>query len=157
MNDFVGRPNDQLIALDGDIQQHFLELAKTMLVRLNSRYLAGMSVDSNGTIIGWFNNQPLHTLPLSINLIHNAIVRSKLGNNHSIRVINSPLPFKLESRVDMLLAGNNIGFQLATNISFAMAFVSAFYAMFYIKVKASSRSFNSGACQFCFSALHFKQ
>lgn len=142
MTGFVGRPNDQLSASDDDIQERFLKLAETMLVRLNSRYLAGMSVDGNGTIIGWFNNQPLHTLPLSINLIHNAIVRAKLGNNYSIRVINSPLPFKLESRVDMLIAGNNIGFQLATNISFAMAFVSAFYAMFYIKVK----EFSSPTC-----------
>lgn len=94
-----------------------------------------MSINANTSqIIGWFNNQPLHTMPLSINLIHNAMVKSKFGADHSIAVTNKPLPFKVESRIDMLLAGNNIGFQLATNISFGMAFVSAFYVMFYIKV-----------------------
>lgn len=121
-----------------DIQDHFLNLAKTILVRLNAQYLAGMSLSSNGSdIIAWFNNQPFHTTALSISLVHNAMLRATLGSDYSIKVINSPLPFRVESRISMLMAGNNMGFQLATNISFAMAFVSSFYLMFYIKERVS--------------------
>lgn len=129
-------PEARLDEFSGDIQTHFLDLAKTILVRLNSQYLAGFSYDYEyDRIIAWFNNQPFHTSPLSINLVHNAMIKSKFDSDHSIRVVNSPLPFRVESRMNMLMAGNNIGFQLATNISFAMAFVSAFYVMFYIKVR----------------------
>lgn len=120
-----------------NIQEHFLELAKTILVRLNSQYLAGMSIENNTDIIAWFNNQPFHTSALSINLIHNAMVRSTLGADYSIDVTNSPLPFRVESTMSMLMAGNNMGFQLATNISFSMAFVSSFYLMFYIRERVS--------------------
>lgn len=107
-------------------------------MRLNAQYLAGMSLSSNTTeIIAWFNNQPFHTTALSISLVHNAMLRATLGPDYNIKVINSPLPFRVESRISMLMAGNNMGFQLATNISFAMAFVSSFYLMFYIKERVS--------------------
>lgn len=128
---------NQLDEFDEDIEEHFLELAKTLLVRLNSQYLAGMSIGNDSDIIGWFNNQPFHTTALSINLIHNAMVKSTLGPDYSIEVVNSPLPFRVESTMSMLMAGNNMGFQLATNISFSMAFVSSFYLMFYIKERVS--------------------
>lgn len=134
----TARPQTHLDEFNEDIQTHFLELAKTMLVRLNSQYLAGFSFNATqDRIVGWFNNQPFHTSPLSINLIHNAMIKAKFDSNHSIRVTNLPIPFRVDSRMSMLMAGNNIGFQLATNISFAMAFVAAFYVMFYIKVSSS--------------------
>lgn len=116
-----------------------MELAKTILVRLNSRYLAGMSLNSTNEmdIIAWFNNQPFHTTALSLNLLHNSMLKATLGSEYNIKVTNSPLPFRVESRISMLMAGNNMGFQLATNISFAMAFVSSFYLLFYIRERVS--------------------
>lgn len=118
------------------MQNYYLELAKTILVRLNRQYLTGASIGTmnNDTIIAWFNNQPFHTAPLAVNLAHNAIVRAMISNQHSIRVTNEPIPFSIDSRMLMLNAGNNIGFQLASNVGFAMAFVGAFYIMFYVKV-----------------------
>lgn len=122
-----------------DIQSYFLKLAKTILVFLNAQYLAGASLGrfENDTIIAWFNSQPHHAAPLAMNLAHNAIVRAMLGADHSIRLINDPLPFTTGSRIEMLSTGSNMGFQLATNVGFAMAFVSAFYVIFYIKVRVS--------------------
>lgn len=129
-------PASTLYEFSESIDSRFLELAKTILIRLNSRYLIGYSYDLKlNSIIAWFNNQPFHTTSLSMNMVHNAMVKAKFGSNHSISVTNWPLPFRVESRLSFLLgAGNNMGFQLATNISFAMAFVSGFYVMFYIKV-----------------------
>lgn len=37
----------------------------------------------------------------------------------------------------MVQLGTNMGFQLASNVGFAMAFVSAFYILFYVKERES--------------------
>lgn len=122
-----------------DMEIYFLKLAETLIVRMNAQYLAAATIGKyeNGTLIAWFNGQPLHTAPLSLNLLHNALLRAMIGEEYNLKVINKPLPFTTKSRMQMLAGGNNIGFQLATNVGFAMAFVSAFYVMFYIKVKQS--------------------
>lgn len=133
--DFKIQPTKaRLDLIDSDIQDYFLKMAETYLVRLNSQYLVAASRSQNNQIIAWFNNQAYHTAPLSINMVHNAVLRSKMGSNYSISVTNNPLPYTFDSRITMLAAGNNIGFQLATNIGFAMAFVSSIYLLFYIKV-----------------------
>jgi ATP-binding cassette, subfamily A (ABC1), member 3 len=55
------------------------------------------------------------------------------GKSCSISVSNEPLPYRAETRMMMLQAGNNMGFQLSFNIGFAMAFVASFYVISYIK------------------------
>ena len=65
----------------------------------------------------------------------NSRFRSTCGPDCSLDVTNHPLPFTEESRLYMIQAGNNMGFQLSSNIGFAMGFVSAFYVLFYVKVR----------------------
>lgn len=130
-------PDNELDVFDTDIEKHFLELAKTILVRLNGRYLAGLSLVNDTQIVAWFNNQPFHTTALSLTLIHNAMIQSTLGSDYSVRVTNFPLPFRIESTMSLLMMAQNMGFQLAANISFSMSFVSSFYLMFYIKERVS--------------------
>lgn len=128
-------PDSRLTITIDDMQTYFLNLAKTILARLNSHYLAGATIgnNKNNTIIAWFNNQLYHTAPLTLNLVHNAVARAMVGADHSIRVINSPLPFI--SDPDKASIG---GYILVLNIGFAIAMVSAFYIMSYIKVKSST-------------------
>lgn len=129
------------IFTEDSLTNNILSLGRALQVTMDSFYLAAATVATNingtETLIAWFNNQPLHTAPLALNLIHNAAVKAILGSDHSIRVFNHPLPFTSESKREMIAfeASNNTGFQLATNLSFAMAFVAAFYVLFYIKVK----------------------
>lgn len=129
--------DNQLDVFNTDMEARYLDLAKTMLVRLNDRYLAGLSLVNDTQLVAWFNNQPLHTTALSLSLIHNAMIKSTLGPEYSVHVTNFPLPFRIESTMSLLMMAQNMGFQLATNISFAMAFVSSFYIMFYIKERVS--------------------
>lgn len=143
-----------------DIQSYYLRLAETLIVRMNAQYLAAASIGKyeNGTLIAWFNGQPLHTAPLSLNLLHNALFRAMIGEEYSVKVTNYPMPFTTKSRMQMLAGGNNLGFQLATNVGFAMAFVSAFYVMFYIKEresKAKLLQFVSGVNVFTFWITSF--
>lgn len=155
MANFESQPVDaKLEVIEQRMQDYYLNLADTILVRLNMQYLAGASIGSmkNDTVIAWFNNQPFHTAPLAVNLAHNAIVRAMLSDQHSIHLVNSPIPYTIDSRLLMLNVGNNIGFQLASNVGFAMAFVGAFYIMFYVKVSAGSELPFHSIC-FCYRII----
>lgn len=119
-----------------DIQEQFLTFDNQIRIRTNTKYLVGLSFENN-SFIAWFNNQLFHTAPLSLNLLHNAMLRSAIDDDHSIQVSNWPIPFRPESKVILTLNGNDMGSNLAKYISFAMAFTSALYIMFYIRERAS--------------------
>lgn len=120
--------------INENLEGYILRLAKAMLVRVNSRYLAGATIRDSMRITAFFNNQPFHTAPLSLSLVHNAVIRAHLGSDHSITVFNKPLPYSSHSRMKLLQLGGTMGFQLAVNVGFAMAFVASFYVLSYVKV-----------------------
>ncbi|KAG5670263.1 hypothetical protein PVAND_000540 [Polypedilum vanderplanki] len=103
-----------------DMIEHYLNKSKKYLARVNNEYLFGATIEKSSITV-WFNNQPYHTSPISLSLVHNAMLRTICGENCSIKVSNKPLPYGAESIVMMLQAGKNLGFQLAFNIGFAMA------------------------------------
>lgn len=117
------------------ITDHILGLTNQELVSFNARTLVGLSLQ-NEEIVAWFNNQPYHTIPLAMNLAYNALLKTSCADC-SISITNHPLPFRVESRQEMVQAGNNMGFLLASNIGDSMAFVAAFYIIFYIKERVS--------------------
>lgn len=127
------------------------------LVQVNKRHLYGVSIKSS-EIVAWYNNKPYHTLPISLNLAHNAILKAVCGQNCSITVSNRPLPYLKESRDVMQKTLSNLSFQLSFNISFAMAFVAAFFAIPYIKervTKAKLLQFVSGINAFMYWSTAF--
>lgn len=122
--------------IQDDIENHFLTLAGRKLVTVNSQYMAGLSFNSTTNhIVAWFNNQAFHTSPLSLNEIHNAMVKETFDSNHSIQVINWPLPYNEDSLDHLLTSKNDIGHKIAMNLSICMAFVAAFYVIPQIKVR----------------------
>uniref|UniRef100_A0A1I8Q220 ABC transporter domain-containing protein n=1 Tax=Stomoxys calcitrans TaxID=35570 RepID=A0A1I8Q220_STOCA len=116
--------------------EYIVELGRKIQVRINSRYLAAASIRSNN-ITAWLNNQPLHTAPLTVNLVHNAIVKAAMNESYEIEVTNAPLPYSTETVLNQLNTGNNLGTQLSTNLCFCFCFVSAFYILFPIKERES--------------------
>lgn len=133
LNPIAGHTLDEF---SEDIQDHFLGLGHVIKIRSNTRNLVGVST-TNGTMIAWFNNKLYHTAPISLNLLHNAILKASLGSDHSINVANWPMPFRDESKTLLTMNGHDIGSQLASKVSFAMAFIMAIYIMFYIRERAS--------------------
>ncbi|XP_037883728.1 phospholipid-transporting ATPase ABCA1 isoform X1 [Glossina fuscipes] len=113
-------------------RDYILELGSKAQVRINARYLAAASVSSNN-IIAWLNNQPLHTAPLTVNLVHNAMVKALKGEAYAIEVTNAPLPYSTQTVLSQLNTGNNLGTQLSTNLCFCFCFISALYILFLIK------------------------
>lgn len=125
-----------------DTYTHWFELAKKMPYRLNREYLAGLSVEGNLTIfdiVAWFNTEPFHSTAISLNLAHNALIKTELGPDYNISVSNKPFEFitKFGKGPVQLRDLTNVGFMLAVFISFAMAFVSSFYIIFYIRERVS--------------------
>lgn len=123
------------------MEDYYLNSAKDMYEEMKRTYLAGASIGhmENNTITAWFNRIPYHTAPLTINLVHNAIARAMIAPGYSIDVTNEPVPFTPESieyieKFKILLNKIN-GILTATGLCFGMAYVTAFYVMFYIKVK----------------------
>lgn len=130
------RDIDILDEFSEDMQEHFLRLGNQIRVRTNTRNLLGLSFENN-SFVAWFNGQPFHTSPLSLNLLQNAILRSEISDDYSIQVSNWPIPYRPESKTLLTMTGDDIGSQLATNLSFVMAFTSALYVMFYIRERAT--------------------
>ncbi|KAH8326811.1 hypothetical protein KR059_012458 [Drosophila kikkawai] len=115
---------------------YILELGKTIQVRINSRYLVAASI-AESRIIAWLNNQALHTAPLTVNMVHNALAKQLLGADAHIAVTNAPLPYTPNTLLSQLSTGNNLGTQLASNLCFCMCFVSSIYILFLIKERES--------------------
>ena len=140
------RNNFELKVINDDMVEYYLNKSNEFQARVNKRYLYGVTI-VKGNITVWYNNQPYHTSPISLSILHNAVLQAVSGRNCSITVSNKPLAYRTESRMMMLQAGNNMGFQLSFNVGFAMAFVASFYVIVYIKeriTKAKLLQFVSG-------------
>lgn len=59
---------------DRNFTSYILDLGQDVQVRVNSRFLAAASIGVKH-ITAWLNNQPLHTAPLTVNLVHNAMIK----------------------------------------------------------------------------------
>ncbi|KAJ6632964.1 Phospholipid-transporting ATPase ABCA3, partial [Pseudolycoriella hygida] len=131
-----------------DFEEFIIRISEEFLVRVSSKYLVGATITNADQITAWFNNQPFHAAPLSVSLAHNAVIRAHLGTDHGITVYNEPLPYSVDSRITFLHSGGTMGFQIAVNTGFAMAFVASFYVVSYIKermVRSKLLQFVSGA------------
>lgn len=111
-------------------------MGKTIQVRINSRYLVAATI-TDSKITAWLNNQALHTAPLTVNMVHNAIADKLFGSSVKIQVTNAPLPYTTSTLLSQLSTGNNLGTQLASNLCFCMCFVSSIYILFLIKERES--------------------
>ncbi|ALC47643.1 maker247 [Drosophila busckii] len=89
---------------------------------VNRHYWAGVSIDNN-QIIAWVNAQPLHTAPMSLNLVHNAMAKALISNEAEIKVTNWPLPAKSEVGIIM---------EVAVNVALITALVTPIFVLFVI-------------------------
>lgn len=78
------------------------------ILELRQKYIVSASfgidsIEGNHVITGWFNDQPYHSPPLTLNLIINSMLQYFATNETSLKVINHPLPFRDESKVSSSL------------------------------------------------------
>ncbi|KAL9704634.1 hypothetical protein quinque_008152 [Culex quinquefasciatus] len=149
-------PDQQLITIMEPMNDYILRRTIENTPLVTNEFMVGATLKSDNVTV-WFNTQGFHTASLSIATFYNAFVRT-VCSDCSIKIANKPLPFRPETRFSQLQAGNNMGFQLAFNTGFAMAFVAALYVMFYIKervTRAKLLQFVSGVNVFAFWAVSF--
>jgi ATP-binding cassette subfamily A (ABC1) protein 3 len=136
---FKGDSKVELILDDTDINDYYLGISRESLIRVNKRYLYGATVEPS-LITMHFNNRPYHSTPISLGLIHNAILRAVTGKNIGIKVTNKPLAYRPDTMIIITNASNSFGFQLSFNIGFAMSFVASLFVIYYVKERKSKVS-----------------
>lgn len=117
-----------------NVELSLLKIGQQSLRQYNFQYLTAASVLSNGTIIVWFNNQPIHSAALSLSLVHDALIKSFFGEDYGIRVFNKPLNIPLVKDDPDGSSADNFGKLLVFRIVVIMPILSASYIIFYIKV-----------------------
>lgn len=129
--------NNKFETTDIPFPNFILKLAATQIVDINRNYLVAASIGPEN-ITAWFNNQPYHTAPLSLNLIHNAMLRAYMGSSdYSIEMTNHPLPFEAMTEFQQLASGNNLGTQLSSNLCFCMSFITSLVSIYIIRERVT--------------------
>ncbi|KAF5294595.1 hypothetical protein FQA39_LY13354 [Lamprigera yunnana] len=126
-----------IICENQTLSDRALEEAEKDITNYNGNFITGVSFQADNSIIAWFSNQPYHGPPLALQLTINSIFHTEVSSEHNIQIYHHPIPFSIESKFKDLYSLSNIGYQLAFNLGFSMALVSAFYVMFYIRERSS--------------------
>lgn len=120
----------------GNMESDLLSLANSHLKEFKFQYLIGANFFENGTIVAWFNGQAFHTAALTLNTLHNAIVKSFIGDEHSISVTNAPFKFlpRNDSISEAVAEMDGFGLIFCFIIGLVFTVLSSSYIQFYIKV-----------------------
>lgn len=95
-----------------------------------------MSMNNESNIIAWFNKDILASCPISLSLLHTAIVQSVLGKDHSILSTHSSM--KLRERGQSVKSTRVVTVSsLVCPIADTVSFITTFFVMFYIKERVS--------------------
>lgn len=113
-------------------------MSEKSIQKYQSQYLTGASSPDGNTILAWFNGQAYHSTAISLNLVHNAIIKMNLGSEYGVQVTNEPFKFYKEpkdtSLYESLPPDLLFGFTFTIAIGIAMSIYSAYYVMFYVRV-----------------------
>lgn len=111
------------------MESSLIQIAEKSLAKYRFQFIAGASVFENGTLVAWFNNQAFHSASLALDLLHNAIINTAIGDSYNIKVANAPRNYtkKVENT-------HEVETELALFFDFVMPILSTLYILFYIKV-----------------------
>ncbi|XP_044750000.1 phospholipid-transporting ATPase ABCA1-like isoform X2 [Coccinella septempunctata] len=118
-------------------------------------YLIGASYDDTiQAAIAWFSNEPLHTVPLTLQMMMNSFIPDR---SFQLNFINYPLP-KRKTDEDILIQEITKSINSIMAISLAAAYVGNFYVMFNIRERmcqAKHLQFVSGINVYIFWLISF--
>ncbi|XP_049296749.1 phospholipid-transporting ATPase ABCA3-like [Anopheles funestus] len=153
-----GSGHHTLTVTERNFTEFILQKSTENIRTVDNTFMIGASLDViNRNFTAWFNNKAYHTAPLSLSVLYNALART-ICTNCSITVTNKPLPYSSHVRFLRTQSGSNLGFQLAFNTGFAMAFVGALYILYYVRERASGSKllqFVSGVNAITFWGISF--
>lgn len=134
----------ELRIMEGEMETALLAMANVSFPEYKFRYLTAASFTDNETIVAWFNELAFHSAPLSLNSVHNAIVKQLFGDDHSICLTNKPLPFlegnyPLNGVIIWKIFDQVFAHFLSVIVYIVMSIYSTKYVMFYIEVCTACR------------------
>uniref|UniRef100_A0A182PQD2 ABC transporter domain-containing protein n=1 Tax=Anopheles epiroticus TaxID=199890 RepID=A0A182PQD2_9DIPT len=158
IKDAPGSGQHTLIVTGQSFTDFLLKRSTENIREVDNKYMIGATLDvARRRYTAWFNNKAYHTAPLTLNVLYNAVART-FCTNCSLTVTNKPLPYSTHVRFLRTQSGSNLGFQLAFNTGFAMAFVGALYIMYYVRERATGSKllqFVSGVNAITFWSVSF--
>lgn len=119
-----------------NLTEFILERSAANLGVVTQTYLLATSFDA-GKITAFFNNQPLHTSPMALGYVYNALLKTFASPELSMNFINAPLPYTADTKILIAQQQGTVGFQIAFNIGFSAAFIASYFAVFYIRERVS--------------------
>ncbi|XP_018099248.1 phospholipid-transporting ATPase ABCA1 isoform X2 [Xenopus laevis] len=136
-------PNEEVMASINHIKKH-LELAQNGAANrfLDSFGAFMKGLDTKDNVKVWFNNKGWHAIGAFINVMNNAILRSKLREgedpaSYGITAFNHPLNLTKEQLSEVALMTTSVDVLVSICVIFAMSFVPASFVVFLIQERVS--------------------
>lgn len=149
---------DNIVSTADKMEKYFLQQASLSLPTVNKDYLIGATITAN-SLIAWFNGQPFHTLPLTLNTINRAILKTLVGQDYDIEVINKPYIWSSQPDSSHRAQEDFSSFLMPMFIFFILLIHwPSIFIGFYIKERESRAKllqFISGANRFIYWGVSF--
>lgn len=84
---------DQISFIPKDMTEVALKTASEALGEFTRKYLVGATFEAK-TVTAWFNGQPYHTMPLTLNTVNRALLKAIKGDSYDISISNHPYKYK---------------------------------------------------------------
>lgn len=156
-NLFDPNGKDKTVIATKDMMSYILEKSNESLPTVNQKYLIGATLKPD-IITAWFNGQPFHTMPLTLNTINRALLKHFASKDHDISLVNKP--FLWSDDEDYVKIGQGISEIVAPLIILYLLLIHwpSVFIGFYIKERESRAKllqFISGANRFVYWVTSF--
>jgi ATP-binding cassette, subfamily A (ABC1), member 3 len=140
------------VEMRNDFDDYFLKKANESIGILNREFLIG-TVFSNDEIIAWFNTNPFHTLPLTINVANRALLKTLAGDKYDIEANIEVYDPVLDDDVFTVFSAKSKFYNFFTVIFFQFIIWPPIFISHYIKereLRAKLLQFVSGTNRFIY-------
>lgn len=127
-----------------NLTEYFLHREAIDLPKFNLEYVVALDVSfndpsdpNNVSAIAWFNNEAIHTAPVSLNLLTNTLLALYTNNSkNKIVATNHPLPVTSQQGFNDITM-NPVGFQVGFALCFGMSFLASSFIVALVQERAS--------------------
>ncbi len=160
--------NDELSGTTNDIEhvtdtldsnEYFIQRGRELgLDTYNKKMVIGAQFMSSQNIVAYYNIYPFHAAPVSLHYAMNAILKHFTSEDHSVTIINHPLPSEIPVTQEETLTGATMGFTVAFCVFFGLSFLTSTFVYFLIRERqVGSKQLQqlSGVGPFIFVAANF--
>lgn len=87
---------DEIRKINQNMEEFVLKIANKSILSFNRKYIIGATF-KNDSILAWFNGQSYHSMPLTLNTVNRAILKTFKGSNYDITTFNHPYEGKFNA------------------------------------------------------------